>query len=1117
VASLIKVVLSLQQGLIPPSLHCHERNPYIHWDELPLAVPNKPVSWPKQTKLAGINSFGMTGTNVHMIVAEAPVAEQLQSVGRSCHLLVLSGKTGQALKDQISRYLDYLPRHPELALADVCHTANTGRVHFEHRLAVTAADMVELQAKLLKAVVAQEPVTALGKTAFLFTGQGSQYVDMGRGLYETAPLFREIIGQCDAILRQYLATPLLDVLYANNQALHQTHYTQPALFAIEYALAKLWQSWGVEPDILIGHSVGEYAAACLAGVFSLEDGLKLVAARGRLMQAMPPNGSMVAVQLTEADLAPIIQPYLDKVAVASFNAPQSLVLSGLTESIGQIIGQLEGQGIKCSRLAVSHAFHSPLMEPMLAEFGQIARSITYQAPSIKLISNITGTLISDFNADYWVQHVRQPVRFAQGMATVAGLAAEAFVEIGPKPILLGLGQLSVPGKLWLPSLYPKQHGDWRQMLESLAAWYAHGGTVDWRAFDRPYPCRKVALPTYPFQRQRYWIDQRSQIPSASGHPLLGPMFRLPNDPDIHFQSHVSANQPAYLADHRVFGQAIFPGAAFMEMALVAGQSLLDTFQISNVSFQQPLLLTEEGQTLVCSLSPLSEGYRWQLFSLLADQQQWLLHSTGEIHASAGSGSSSPLAALKSSCPTDISVKAHYQACSEQGLDYGPLFQGIVELHQGHGEALGLIRLPDLADAGSYQLHPALLDACLQVSLWALSDKTSDAYLPVALERFQLYKVGNHRSVWSYAKERPTTHGETCYVDITLLAESGELLAELTGLAIRAASRETVLGSRLRTDWLYQLAWHTAPLPEQTDHSAGHWLLIADTGNHYAAPLAELLRAKGQQVDVIGSHQPLVGTYDSVVYLGGLSPQPNILDSPPDYFPTPEALGMQLHADLQQHQGQIAFYNQLHPQLEALSSLYIWQALRQLGADLKPGQLFSPLELAGHLGVDSRYQRLFQRLLSICSEEGFLQPTGHQQWLVIRIPDEVDPGHALINILARYPVMPPIELRLLSRCGDRLADVLRGECDALQLLFPSGDLTSATQLYRDAPAQELMNTLAQTALKMAIKYLPQNRKVRILEVGGGTGGTAYLCRICRQPKPVCVYRYFAVLLPRRRAI
>jgi myxalamid-type polyketide synthase MxaE and MxaD len=543
VCGLMKVVLSLQNQEIPPHLHLNKPNPHIPWHQLPLVVPTKAIPWnvSNQSRIAGISAFGISGTNVHIILEEAP--EQVQpekSLERKLQILSLSAKTPKALEELVTSYAHHLENNPELELEDICHTANTGRAHFNHRLAVITSDKAELATKLSNITAGKEVAglfsgqisnsTSSPKVAFLFTGQGSQYVNMGWQLYQTQPTFRKILEECDQILRPYLEKPLLSVLYPqstalaeNSSLLDQTAYTQSALFAIEYALAQLWQSWGIKPDVVMGHSVGEYMAATVAGVFSLEEGLKLIATRGRLMQQLPSGGEMVSVLASESQVQEVIASYADKVAIAAINGADSIVISGVGEAIQAICRNFAEMGITTKPLQVSHAFHSPLMEPMLADFEAVAKEVTYSQPRIRLISNITRQEATENIAtpEYWVNHVRQPVHFAQSMQTLHREGYKLFLEIGPKPILLGMGRQCLPEEVgtWLPSLRPPQE-DWQQILSSLGQLYTQGVAVDWSGFDRDYSRRKVLLPTYPFQRQRYWQEVAENKDKTVSTPIV---------------------------------------------------------------------------------------------------------------------------------------------------------------------------------------------------------------------------------------------------------------------------------------------------------------------------------------------------------------------------------------------------------------------------------------------------------------------------------------------------------------------------------------------------------------------------------------------------------------------
>jgi amino acid adenylation domain-containing protein/thioester reductase-like protein len=527
IAGLIKSVLALQYEAIPPHLHLKEVNPYLSLEDSRLEIGTYLRPWKRrgQPRFAGISSFGFGGTNAHIVISDAPVMESgsllpksqehapgIQNLERPRHLLTLSAKTEFALEELAQSLSDQLPI-TTYELPDLAFTANTARSHFEHRLAIHASTNEELQTKLNEFVSnpASTPINhAKPKIAFLFTGQGSQYSGMGRILYETQPVFRATLDECANILDPIIKRSLLDILFSDTNDIHQTQYTQPALFAFEYALAQTWRSWGVEPHTVLGHSVGEYVAVCIAGVFSLEDGLRLIAERARLMGALPQNGTMAAVFADATRISQAIKPYQDKVSIAATNGPDNTVISGETSTVQTILDELTKLGISSKLLTVSHAFHSPLMDSILDDFESFARHIHFSTPRISLGSNLLGGILEPGfipDASYWRDHIRAEVRFAEGIESFSSLGIDAFIEIGPAPVLLGMGKRCLPDSkaAWLPSLRQNQD-DWQIILEGLGKLYVQGADIDWAGFDEGYTRRKVSLPNYPFQRQRYWIE-----------------------------------------------------------------------------------------------------------------------------------------------------------------------------------------------------------------------------------------------------------------------------------------------------------------------------------------------------------------------------------------------------------------------------------------------------------------------------------------------------------------------------------------------------------------------------------------------------------------------------------
>ncbi|MEU6368208.1 aminotransferase class III-fold pyridoxal phosphate-dependent enzyme [Streptomyces sp. NPDC046931] len=526
-AGLIKAVQVLRHGRVPANLNFREPNPHIPWADLPVEVPTELRDWPEGARAAGVSSFGFSGTNAHVVLeaAPAPAAPPLpQGPDRPRQVLPLSARSPEALRELAGRYAALLGDPSAPPLADVAHTAATARSSHPHRLAVPAADATEAAGLLAayaegrRARVSSGHATRRPAVAFLFTGQGSQYAGMGRLLFDTHPGFRRTLETCDEILRGHglLDVPLLDVLYPKPDGpgqglIDRTSHAQPALFALEYALAELWRSWGVEPQVVLGHSTGEYAAACVAGFFSLEDGLELVARRARLIEDTTSGGATAAVLAPAGEVVPVLEPFAGQVGVAGLNGPRETLIAGAADAVAEALAELKARGLDGRPLRIPHAPHSPMIEPALAAYEEAAARVAYTEPRVKMISNVTGGPVDTVDAAYWRRHMREPVRFFDGMAALAREDCGAILEIGPQPVLQLLGRQSWTGPAvrWPSSLW-EGRDDWKQMLHSVAELYTAGVDIDWAAFDGPYPRRRVPAPTYPFQRTPHWFARREE-------------------------------------------------------------------------------------------------------------------------------------------------------------------------------------------------------------------------------------------------------------------------------------------------------------------------------------------------------------------------------------------------------------------------------------------------------------------------------------------------------------------------------------------------------------------------------------------------------------------------------
>ncbi|MGI5500429.1 type I polyketide synthase [Lentzea sp. CA-135723] len=799
-AGVIKMVEAMRRGVLPKTLNVDAPSPHIDWTEGEVELLTEQRDWPStgRPRRAAVSSFGISGTNAHAIIEQAPdeAVAELPAITEQVVPVLLSARGEEALKAQAAQLHAHITANPGFDLVEAAGTLATRRAALEHRAAFVAGSRIELLDKLSAFDASTGNADGAGKVAFLFTGQGSQRLGMGRELYDAFPVFAEAF---DAVCDRF-AEPVRDVVFGiDAEALDQTGMTQPALFAVEVALYRLLESWGVRADYLAGHSIGELAAAHVAGVLSLDDATTLVAARGRLMQALPPGGLMISIRAAESDVLPLLT---EGVSIAAVNGPRSVVVAGDEDGVLSVAGTLSEQGFKTKRLRVSHAFHSPLMDPMLDEFRAVVSGLTFNEPQIAMLGEVT-------DPEHWVRHVRDAVRFADALTTLTGLGVTTFLEVGPDGVLTAM---AAEADVTAVPVLRKDRAEVATLTTAIGELHVRGISVDWRAFFAGRATRQADLPTYAFQTSRYWledaavpVDVSSAGLASAGHPLLGAAVPLADSDGFLFTGRLSLETHPWLAEHEVFDVVLLPGTAFVELALHAGEQV-GCGTLDELTLQAPLVLPRTGSVqLQVVVGAPESGVRPVVVHSRIDDEPWTRHATGALTESGNAGFE--LTQWPPAGAEQIDVTGTYDGFADAGFGYGPLFQGLTAAWRSGDEVFAEVSLPAAADTDGYGVHPALLDATLH-GIGAGGLLSGGALLPFAWRGVRLHSTGA-RSV----RVKLTATGES--VAIQLADGTGAPVASVESLALRAISADQLAGPAQHAESLYRVEWTsvTAGTPE----------------------------------------------------------------------------------------------------------------------------------------------------------------------------------------------------------------------------------------------------------------------------------------------------------------
>jgi acyl transferase domain-containing protein/NADPH:quinone reductase-like Zn-dependent oxidoreductase/SAM-dependent methyltransferase/acyl carrier protein len=1077
-AGLIKAALILHKDTIPPSLNFETPNPHIPFQALGLAVATRVQPLPHQDGLApvtAVNSFGFGGSNAHVVLEQAPQTggkgsgvrsqeSEVRSQGpqakglgpphtrradastlavRAC-LLPISARDEDSLRRFVESYRAFLA-DPALDLADACYCAGARREHHDHRLVVIGNTADQMRQRLGawlhgadpegvvigRTTTAASPQAGSSAPVFVYTGQGGQWWAMGRKLLEHEPIFRATVAEIADLLKPLAGWSLMNEMTRDEaqSKFDRTDYAQPALFALQVALTRLWQSWGVQSAKVVGHSAGEVAAAYVAGVYSLADAVKVIFHRSRLQHTTAGRGRMLAVGISAIEAGQLIGAAADQVQIAVFNSPHQVTLGGDTGALEELAARLQQTGTFLHWLPMPYAFHTRYMDPIKDELLQVLEDLRPQPARIPFVSTVTGVVLPGERLDggYWWKNVRQQVQFAPAIASLIRGQEETFLEVGPHPALASainecLNEQGRSGNIF----HSLRRGadEVQELLTNLAGLHVHGVPLDWAAVNQSQK-NFIRLPSYPWHRQSFWLEahhsQQNRL-APLAHPLLGMRISAVRPT---WQVELDSRRLSYLNDHVIADRIVLPGVCYAEIGIALSHLLFpdEPHAVEDLDMRKVLYLSNEQPLTVQVVFDL-ETKTYGVYSNSADQETWELHAQGQLtRVVPGQGAPVDLVQLRERLTDHRDHDTFYQNANAAGYQFGPNFKQVRNVWAGPREAVSEITVPDaLVEAGNgYHIHPVVLDACIQVTMGLKGESRKDHFFwPRSIRRVHLGTARPPAHLWVHG-QLLGDEGQSMVSDIFVYDDQGWPVAQVLGF---------------RMDWS----------PQNTNDGLD--------GCFY--------RWQWQQRRLRSS-----AVQGSCCFPSGSA------------IVAAARSGIRDREDQERHWSYLRFASRA----DALACVAIHKAWLELGWQPRLGERFTSRELIERLAITSAYHRLVHMQLRNLTKHGWLLAKADDTWEVARVPDQADLNAQWDLIAAEYPLWAP-EVALHRRTGPKLAAVLSGHADAVEVLFPGGSPECVERLYADE--LNLYAPLIASAFARLLEALPNERVVRVLEVGGGTG-------------------------------